>query len=47
LDYSGEDKFAASAFGIEIHFNRDESGEVKSLTLRQAGQNYHGKTGRR
>jgi len=43
LQYSDEDKFAAPAFGIEIHFNRDESGEVESLTLHQAGQMLSGK----
>jgi len=43
LQYSDEGKFASPAFGIEIHFNRDESGYVESLTLHQAGQTITGK----
>jgi len=43
LQHSGEDQFAASAFGIEIHFNRDAKGQVGSLTLHQSGQSLNGK----
>jgi len=43
LQYSGEDKFVAPAYGIEVDFTRDESGEVESLTLHQAGQAITGK----
>jgi len=37
LDMKTKDQFAADAYGIEIHFERDASGNVKSLQLLQAG----------
>jgi len=43
LDYSGNDRFSASAFGVEIQFNRDPQGQVESLTLYQGGQLFTGK----
>ena len=38
LEYESKDKFAAPAFGIELHFNRDAAGKVTSLELHQAGK---------
>jgi len=43
LQYSGNDRFSASAFGIEIQFNRDVENQVDSLTLYQGGQTISGK----
>jgi len=43
LQYSGNDRFSASAFGIEIQFKRDAEGQVESLTLYQGGQMISGK----
>jgi len=45
LQYNGRDRFSAAAFGVEIKFHRDESGEVESLTLYQGGQSLRGKRG--
>jgi len=42
LDYSGDDRFSASAFGVEIQFKRNAKGEVQTLTLHQAGQSLNG-----
>jgi len=38
-----ENTFVAPAYGIEIYFNRSESGEIRSLTLSQSGQTITGK----
>ncbi|KXU36866.1 hypothetical protein AXK11_03515 [Cephaloticoccus primus] len=43
LQYSSEDRFAAPAFGVEIHFKRTASGQVDALELHQAGQTLRGK----
>jgi|GEM_PF-6425840 len=43
LQYGGEDRFNAPAFGIEIGFKRNKTGEVESLILRQGGQTLSGK----
>jgi len=43
LDHSGNDRFSASAFGVEIQFNRNAKGEVQTLTLYQGGQSLSGK----
>ena len=46
IEANGKDKFAADAFGIEIHFDRDAQadaqGVVKSLALLQGGQTTRG-----
>jgi len=38
LKYSGNDHFSTAALEVEIKFNRDPEGQVKSLTLYQGGQ---------
>lgn len=38
LDIKTKDQFAAEAYGIEIHFERDANGAVKSLLLLQGGR---------
>ncbi|VXB87164.1 Beta-lactamase [Luteimonas sp. 9C] len=38
LDATGTDRFAAPAFGIELHFQRDADDTVTSLELHQGGQ---------
>ncbi len=38
LEPESKDKFAAPAFGIELHFNRDATGKVTSLELHQGGR---------
>lgn len=38
LDAIGTDRFAAPAFGIELHFKRDADDKVTSLELHQGGQ---------
>lgn len=43
LEASAKDTFEATAYGIEIVFKRDESGEVASLDLHQGGQVLSGK----
>jgi serine-type D-Ala-D-Ala carboxypeptidase/endopeptidase len=46
IEATAKDKFAADAFGIEIHFERDAHGDaksaVKSLALLQGGQTTRG-----
>jgi serine-type D-Ala-D-Ala carboxypeptidase/endopeptidase len=42
IEATAKDKFAADAFGIEIHFERDAQGAVKSLALLQGGQTTRG-----
>lgn len=37
LEQESKDKFAAPAFGIELHFDRDASGRITSLELHQGG----------
>lgn len=37
VEAKAKDQFAADAYGIEIHFERDASGAVKSLKLLQGG----------
>ena len=37
LDIKTKDQFSADAYGIEIHFERDAGGAVKSLKLLQGG----------
>lgn len=37
VEAKGKDQFAADAYGIEIHFERDATGAVKSLKLLQGG----------
>ena len=42
IEATAKDKFSAEAFGIEIHFERDPQGVVKSLALLQGGQTTRG-----
>jgi len=42
LQHSGQDKFAAPAYGVQIHFHRNKLAEMESLTLHQAGQTITG-----
>ena len=42
IEATAKDKFSAEAFGIEIHFERDPQGLVKSLVLLQGGQTTRG-----
>ncbi|HNV84793.1 MAG TPA: serine hydrolase [Arenimonas sp.] len=37
IEQTAKDQFAAEAYGIEIHFERDGAGNVQSLKLLQAG----------
>jgi len=42
LQPQGKDRFAAPAFGVQIQFNRNPSGEVDSLALHQGGHTLSG-----
>jgi len=37
IEQTAKDQFAAEAYGIEVHFERDAAGSVRSLKLLQAG----------